>query len=485
VEQSPHNAVGRRVGEFDEMDMHFDDENHDEGEEDLESRHLIEDHEDEDHEDEDHEDEDHEDEDHEDEDHEDEDHEDEDHEDEDHEDGDHEDEDHEDEDHESHNEASEIHSDEKPWSEVIIASLLVNLATLAGLVVLSGKFLTKICCKSRATPSSSSRWTQNIIPSFACGALLATCAFLILPESVAMITSHFGGGHDTHRTLEEDAEEDAEAQVAWRFGASLIGGFLLPIVSSFLFPHYHEPDFCDTYVEENNEVIIEETNLELANAVVLGSKNDLPVKDDASSSSRDPSMTIGEGCEPAGCENHDEELAATPELTVTLEEKPLSHSTRINYSLASSVLLGDFFHNFTDGVLIGTAFSLCQRELAIAISVSTVYHELAQEIADFFLLTEHCHIRPAVALLLNFVGGLSVLFGAILILSMDVSANATGCILAIGSGVYIYIAVGECLPRARQAQKTATDKAISVASFVVGVIPIGLVLLNHGHCEAH
>ena len=128
---------------------------------------------------------------------------------------------------------------------------------------------------------------------------------------------------------------------------------------------------------------------------------------------------------------------------------------------------------------------MCHRELAIAISISTVYHELAQEVADFFLLTEHCNIRPAVALLLNFVGGLSVLFGAILILSVNVTANATGCILAIGSGVYIYVAVGECLPRAQQAQKTANDKAISVASFVVGVLPIGLVLLNHGHCEGH
>jgi zinc transporter ZupT len=235
-------------------------------------------------------------------------------------------------------------------------------------------------------------------------------------------------------------------------------------------------------------VVMEQTNLELTNAVDLDSKNDSPVKvevKDDDSSSRDP-MTIGEGCdESAGCLCHDEESADTPVLIVTREEKPLSHSTPINYSLASSVLLGDFFHNFTDGVLIGTAFSLCNRELAIAVSVATVYHELAQEVADFFILTEHCNIRPAVALLLNFVGGLSVFFGAIFILSVDVTANVTGCILAIGSGVYIFVAVGECLPRALQAQKTATDKAISVASFLVGVIPIGLVLLNHGHCEAH
>jgi zinc transporter ZupT len=101
------------------------------------------------------------------------------------------------------------------------------------------------------------------------------------------------------------------------------------------------------------------------------------------------------------------------------------------------------------------------------------------------LLTKHCNIKVPLALILNFVSGLSVLLGALIILSFDVTANATGCILAIGSGVYIYIAAAECLPRARKAQETIWDKVISlVTSFIFGVIPIGLVLLNHGHCEA-
>jgi hypothetical protein len=49
--------------------------------------------------------------------------------------------------------------------------------------------------------------------------------------------------------------------------------------------------------------------------------------------------------------------------------------------------------------------------------------------------------------------------------------------------VYVYVAAAECLPRAKEAQTTTTDKFISLGCFVVGVIPIGLVLLNHGHCE--
>jgi cytochrome b len=63
--------------------------------------------------------------------------------------------------------------------------------------------------------------------------------------------------------------------------------------------------------------------------------------------------------------------------------------------------------------------------------VATVYNELAQEIAYFFLLTKHCYIRIPVTLAMNFMGGLSVMLGAIITL-FDILSNNTGCILAMG-----------------------------------------------------
>ena len=100
------------------------------------------------------------------------------------------------------------------------------------------------------------------------------------------------------------------------------------------------------------------------------------------------------------------------------------------------------------------------------------------------MLTRFCNIPPWYALGLNFINGLSVLFGAIIIVGIEDMADvAIGSILAVSSGVYFYISVAECFPRARAAHKTAKDKAISLIAFIVGVVPIGLVLLNHGHCE--
>lgn len=139
-----------------------------------------------------------------------------------------------------------------------------------------------------------------------------------------------------------------------------------------------------------------------------------------------------------------------------------------------------------DGIFVGTAFLLCSRDFAIAVSVATVYHEIAQEIADYFMLTRFCHIPPFYALLFNFINGMSVMLGACLILGIeDMTDVAIGCILAISSGVYLNISIAECFPRAKQAQQTPRDKIVGFASFIVGVVPIGLVLLNHSHCEDH
>ena len=402
-------------------------------------------------------------------------------------------------------ELSELRNgDEKPWSEVIVASILINLTSLIGLVFVACGFKSQ-----KKGFLASNLLTHIIIPSFACGALLATCVFLIIPESIALFTAYAeenlvsGDGHDHHRALQEDDHDDhaddTDVPVAWRFGASILGGFLLPLLSSLIFPHASEEDITgesDVQAEEVTRLktegvspplpsMKEEELFDADGEPVLEKKDQLV----SSQSSEGEPMTMDEGCEDAGCgggEHHccDEESPKSDEVQVKVDDKPLEIIEPINYSLAACILLGDFFHNFTDGVFVGTAFSLCHRELAITIAAATVYHELAQEIADYLLLTKHCNLSTVKAIVLNFIGGLSILFGALLVLAFDISANATGGILAMGGGVYIYIAGVECWPRVREAQKSTRDKCISVVGFFCGVIPIGLVLLNHGHCDA-
>ena len=138
----------------------------------------------------------------------------------------------------------------------------------------------------------------------------------------------------------------------------------------------------------------------------------------------------------------------------------------------TGVIVGDFMHNFCDGIFIGSAFALCGDTMGWSVTAATVYHEIAQEISDFVVLTD-----PKLS-------GLSVLLGVIVILSAELSNLDTGMILAYGGGIYLQIAASECMPKIYNAATSVQLRLIGFFAFFVGALAIGLVLLDHKHCEA-
>lgn len=164
--------------------------------------------------------------------------------------------------------------------------------------------------------------------------------------------------------------------------------------------------------------------------------------------------------------------------------KTRNYRSTINYPLCATILLGDSFHNFADGIFVGIGFLLCSRDVALSILFITLYHEIAQELADFFILTKHAGLSVPWALALNFLSGLSVMLGGITVLAVqDLTAQAVGLILAVAAGVYIYIGATECIPRVDKQLHGWKDRALGIVMFAVGAIPIGLALLNHQHCD--
>merc|ERR1712070_558138 len=102
---------------------------------------------------------------------------------------------------------------------------------------------------------------------------------------------------------------------------------------------------------------------------------------------------------------------------------------------------------------------------------------------DFVVLTgSDCKLNPLVALGLNFLSGTGVLLGTVVVLSSDVSNGDTGLLLAFGGGTYLYIAFVECMPKVMSAKVTVPQRAMAIFAFMIGVIAIGLVLLDHEHC---
>ena len=78
-----------------------------------------------------------------------------------------------------------------------------------------------------------------------------------------------------------------------------------------------------------------------------------------------------------------------------------------------------------------------------------------------------------------------MVLGGIVVLASEPSSLTIGVILSIGGGVLLHVANAECLATAERNCTRPIHKLWGFLGFSVGVIPIGLVLLNHEHCHAH
>lgn len=387
----------------------------------------------------------------------------------------------------------------KPWGEAIGAALIVQMVTLSGLVLVA---LSVVYRTHYVKDEKDSKryieiaWTVQhlIIPSFAIGALLATSAFLIIPEALHVLEGHShsdeqtaGQERDNFRRkltrmiirrltegnensfnnvekLEVEESASSASEVAWKFGTAFLGGFIFPFVFGSLFSHKEQVSNNATPCKKvkfraNNEQEYEK-NLNIIDPEVI----------DASTNE-----------DTTGGENHGSSTEDIPSVALVR-----------NNQLALSIVVGDFFHNITDGFFIGSAFLLCSKTLAWTMVASTIYHEIAQEIADFFLLTTRCGLSIAHAIFLNFCSGMSVILGVIIVFLLDLEDVAIGVILSISAGVFIYIAAAECAPSVqnifRNNEITKSKKMhyslVFLFLFTLGAVPIGLVLLNHEHCDA-
>lgn len=275
--------------------------------------------------------------------------------------------DHHEEDHEEHENQEEEHHDDhgteedlllengvsttnsKPWGEALLASFLINVVTLTGIIFLSGEFIAKHYFKRDILKSSHYLWfINNIIPSFSCGALLATTVFLMLPEALHLISAHFSSGDDGghgHRFLEEeheDHEEDnAEGATAWRFGACILAGFLLPVITSSIFSHNH-----DVLLKDPQTLMIEEASPGKMLDQGRPEQDSCSVEDGQEIAS-DASATAEKS------QQHDSKMtfptksgesANGSDILVLSEDKIVP--SPIDWSLTASIMIGDFFHNF-------------------------------------------------------------------------------------------------------------------------------------------
>lgn len=289
---------------------------------------------------------------------------------------------------------------------------------------------------------------------------MATALFLMLPEALHLIESEFGiednhrrlaEGHDDH---EDEGDEGGEAATTWRWGASIMGGFLFPVILRAFFPH------GDLHGHVNAPMVAAEA-----------------AEDDDDDEKDAPTVAVPT----------DNVEKSSRELKKSEDEEYVNCCGCIrlkNVPLFVSINLGEALHNFTDGMFIGAAYIGCGTPFGNSVVLVSVLHELPNQLAGYLVMVNQNGIDPIVALFINFLFGLSTLVGALVVLVLDLGNLAMGCIFGIGGGIFLHVAIQEMLSTAEHHAHGARHVAYMLLAFFIGSVVIGLVLLNHEHCDS-
>jgi len=117
----------------------------------------------------------------------------------------------------------------------------------------------------------------------------------------------------------------------------------------------------------------------------------------------------------------------------------------VHASAGPLLLIGDGFHNFTDGVIIAGAF-LLSLPLGIATGLAVIAHEIPQELGDFAILLDSGYSRGR-ALFYNTLSALATLPGALLgYYFLAHMMQMVPQILLVGAASFLYIALVDLTP---------------------------------------
>jgi len=122
-----------------------------------------------------------------------------------------------------------------------------------------------------------------------------------------------------------------------------------------------------------------------------------------------------------------------------------THDCEVHESSVAPVLVGDAFHNFVDGAVIGAAV-ITSVPLGVSTAIAIAAHEIPQELGDFAILL-HAGYSRGRALMLNVLSGLSSALGVIgAFAAFDVMPIARPYFLAMAAASFLYVAMADLIP---------------------------------------
>jgi len=152
---------------------------------------------------------------------------------------------------------------------------------------------------------------------------------------------------------------------------------------------------------------------------------------------------------------------------------------------ARRLLIGDSMHNIGDGILLATAF-LVTPALGFAAAVSIFFHEIVQEVSEFFILRQAGYTTNG-ALKINFVTSGTILigsFGGYFFLSHFALLEVP--VLGFAAGALIALLLQDIIPHSvkHAREKKCAHKHIA-AALIGSLLMFGIVQITGEHSHEH
>lgn len=148
------------------------------------------------------------------------------------------------------------------------------------------------------------------------------------------------------------------------------------------------------------------------------------------------------------------------------------HGHGLSGNAVATVMIGDSFHNFVDGVLLAAAF-LTSPALGWSTAIAVIAHEIPQEAGDFAIVRSAGY-SAAKSLLFNGLSSLAAVLGGVLgYFALSRAQGWLPYILVIAAASFLYISISDLLPMLRREGHRSTSMW-QTASMVIGVIAVAI-----------
>lgn len=152
-------------------------------------------------------------------------------------------------------------------------------------------------------------------------------------------------------------------------------------------------------------------------------------------------------------------------------------------SVAWMVIIGDGFHNFADGLAIGSSFSTGFSD-GLGTSIAVFCHEVPHELGDFAMLL-NAGMSAKQALVYNSVSCVLCFIGMACGISMGNVVVSRQWIFAAIAGMFLYIALVDMLPEMRSVDPKKGENplihlVLQLAGMLTGILVMLLIALFEG-----